>query len=153
MRVISLSALLVLLGCSDAGRSKVDSPDLIEGGSPAISVSICNLRSRAEREGLWGKLVRIEGKYSTDRQSFDSIGGDCLPDEPSALELTRILTLDQPGLEVMARAEEAKCGRDAFCSYSAIIVLDGVLVKSDFDDSSFGILIEPLNVVRFEILD
>ena len=76
-----------------------------------------------------------------------------MPNEPSALQFTRILTIDQPGLEVMTQAEKVRCGRDAFCSYSAIIVVDGVLVKSGFDESDFGILLEPINVIRFDILD
>lgn len=95
--------------------------------------------------------VRVRGVNKTDQQTYDFLSADCGPSEPGSLEFGRLERLDAPGLERMSEAIGRHCGGRAFCPYEARAVVVGRLVKDA--DSTFGMLLEVVEVQEYEILE
>lgn len=100
---------------------------------------------------LWGSFVEISGSYATDRSSYSWIRDDCVSGDSNGIQFTRMLTFEREDLELMKEGYEIVCKKRGFCVVHANIVVQGILEKAP--ESDFGMLLNPVKVVKFDIAE
>jgi hypothetical protein len=148
-----VAILLLLCGCASTPEDTSDIERLEEPALGYLDESLCSLRARADQNDLWGDLIRVEGTYRTDRQTYSWVKGQCKKGEIGGIEFARLLSLNAPGLERMANSEKRRCGNEAFCAYVARVVVVGRLMKDESESTMYGMQLELIEVQRFEIID